>query len=205
MRQTIDQLRQSLRGVLARTGDHGLTVRDEAALRERVIDTLVYQAVLGQDAGVREACRWLIRGAAGAVGILPASIYELYLARGQGRWGGFTVPAINLRGPTYDEARAVFRAALGLEAGAFVLEIARSEMGYTQQQPGEYAAAVLAAAIREGFRGPVFLQGDHFQVGRARFQQEPQAEREALHSLIAEAIQAGFFNIDIDASTLVDL
>ncbi|MEE9202093.1 MAG: class II fructose-bisphosphate aldolase [Dehalococcoidia bacterium] len=202
---SIDRVNQDVRGVLRRAGEDGLTVLDEVALRERLIEPLVYGAVLGRDAVLRDICRWLIRKAARAVGVFPASIYELYVARGQGGWRGPTVPAINARGLTYDMARAAFRAARQIEAGAFILEIARSEIGYTQQPPAEYAAAVLGAAIREGYRGPVFLQGDHYQVSRSRFQQEPQAEIQALRSLIAESIQAGFFNIDIDASTLVDL
>ena len=49
-------------------------------------------------------------------------------------------------------------------AGAFIFEIARSEIGYTEQRPHEYAAVVLAAALREGHEGPVFFQGDHVQV-----------------------------------------
>jgi hypothetical protein len=31
-----------------------------------------------------------------------------------------------------------------------IFEIARSEMGYTDQRPAEYAANILAAAIAEG-------------------------------------------------------
>ena len=201
---SMSQLRHGIRGVLGKDREDNLAVLNRTALRYQLIDRLVYTAVLSRDAGLREGCRWLIREAARVMGIFPASIYELYKAMGQGRCGGFTVPAINARGLPYDEARALFRVAHRLEAWPFVLEIARSEIGYLQQPPAEYAAAVLGAAILEGFQGPVFLQGDHFQVNRASFQQQPQAEREALHSLIAEAVEAGFFNIDIDASTLVD-
>jgi len=65
---------------------------------------------------------------------------------------------------TYDTARSIFRTAIRMKAGAFILEIARSEIAYTDQRPAEYVAVLLAAALREGFRGPVFIQGDHFQV-----------------------------------------
>ena len=88
---------------------------------------------------------------------------------GQRKAGGFTVPAMNLRMMTYDTARAVFRAAKALSAGAFIFEIARSEIGYTEQRPHEYAASVLAAALREGSRGPVFFQGDHVQVNAKKY------------------------------------
>ncbi len=112
---------------------------------------------------------------------------------------------MNIRGITYDVARAVFRSALKNKVGAFVFEIARSEIGYTGQRPGEYAACVLAAAIREGFEGSVFLQGDHYQVSQSKYSSEPDKELNAIKELIRESVDAGFLNIDIDASTLVDL
>ncbi|MFN3396624.1 MAG: class II fructose-bisphosphate aldolase, partial [Thermodesulfovibrionales bacterium] len=117
----------------------------------------------------------------------------------------FTVPAINIRGLTYDVARAIFRKAIEMDVGAFIFEIARSEIGYTKQRPLEYATVVLAAAIREGFSGPVFVQGDHFQLVRKNFLADPDAETGYVKGLIKEAIDAEFYNIDIDSSTLVDL
>ncbi len=105
----------------------------------------------------------------------------------------------------YDTARALFRTVNKLNVGAFILEIAKSEMGYTHQSPAEYAAVMTAAAIQEGFRGPLFIQGDHFQVSLKKFREDPKKEVEGLRQLIKEAILAGFFNIDIDSSTLVDL
>lgn len=138
-------------------------------------------------------------------GIYPSSIYQFYMARGRSEFTGFTVPAINLRGLTYDLARAIFRVAKKNNSGAFIFEIAKSEIGYTAQTPIEYAAVVLAAAVKEGFSGPVFIQGDHFQLNAKKFQENPDKEIEDLKSLIQEAIEAGFYNIDIDSSTLVDL
>jgi len=169
------------------------------------IDSLVEEAVFGSDSRVREEGQRTIRGLAFDQGIYPASIQGLYEAAGRGLYSGITVPAINIRGITYHVARAVFRAALKDRVGALIFEIARSEIGYTGQRPGEYAACVLAAAIKEGFRGPVFLQGDHFQVNPGRYSSEPEKELNAIKELIGEAVSAGFFNIDVDASTIVDL
>jgi fructose/tagatose bisphosphate aldolase len=138
-------------------------------------------------------------------GIFPASIQNLYEAIGKGQYQGFTVPAMNLRGITFDVARAAFRAAMKNNVGAFIFEIARSEMAYTLQSQGEYSACVLAAAIAEGYKGPVFIQGDHFQVRRKNYGQDPRKELDFLRSLIQSAVEAGFYNIDIDASTLVDI
>ena len=169
------------------------------------IDALVKDAALAPDSQAREKSQHKIKDLAASQGVYPASIQGLYEAAGRGIYSGRTVPAINIRGITYDVARAVFSAAIKGNVGAFIFEIARSEIGYTNQRPGEYAACVLAAAIREGFEGPVFIQGDHYQVNQAKYSSEPEKELNAIKELIRESVAAGFLNIDIDASTLVDL
>ena len=169
------------------------------------IDSLVEEAVFASDNQAKEKSQRTIRELALARGIYPASIQGLYEAAGRGLYSGITVPAINIRGITYHVARSVFRAALKDRVGAFIFEIARSEVGYTGQRPGEYAACVLAAAVKEGFKGPVFIQGDHFQVNAGKYASEPEKELNAIKDLTREAVDAGFFNIDIDASTIVDL
>jgi fructose/tagatose bisphosphate aldolase len=175
-----------------------------ASLTGDSIDGLVGQAVFG-DEPTREESRRQIRELAESRGIYPASIQGLYEASGKGAYHNKTVPAINIRGLTYEVARAVFRAALKHKVGAFIFEIARSEIGYTKQRPAEYTACLLAAAIKEGFQGPVFIQGDHFQMSRKRYSAGPEQETAAIKELIREAVSAGFYNIDIDASTLVDI
>jgi fructose/tagatose bisphosphate aldolase len=152
------------------------------------------------------AAQYIIRRAALAFGAIPSSINDLYRARGRGEIPfTFTVPAINLRMLTFDSACAVFRVAKEMDAGAFIFEIARSEMGYTDQHPSEYVSSILAAAIAEGYKGPVFLQGDHFQISAKRYASSADIEVQAVKELTNEAISAGFFNIDIDTSTLVDI
>jgi len=138
-------------------------------------------------------------------GIYLSSIHDFYMARGRGEFSGFTVPAINIRSMTYDLARAIFRVGEKNSSGAFIFEIARSEIGYTNQTPIEYSSMVLAAAIRENYSGPVFIQGDHFQVKAAKFKENPDKEIDELKALISDAIGSGFYNIDIDSSTLVDI
>ncbi|MEK7774045.1 MAG: class II fructose-bisphosphate aldolase, partial [Deltaproteobacteria bacterium] len=165
----------------------------------------VFNAVFSADKEVLQESRRLIKLIAGALGARADSIHDLYEAVGRGECGGFTVPAVNIRGLTYDTARAYFRSAIKNNAGAFIFEIAKSEIDYTGQRPAEYAACVLAAAVKEGFRGPVFIQGDHFQVSEKNFTRDREAEVAGLKKLIKEAIDAGFYNIDIDSSTVVDL
>jgi fructose/tagatose bisphosphate aldolase len=174
----------------------------------RSIDDLVYTAVFSGDAAAKAEARRQIHLQAREAGAISSSIHPLYRALGRGEiTRKFTVPAFNIRALTYDVARALFRAAKRHDVGAFIFEIARSEIGYTEQRPGEYAACVLGAAIAEGYKGPVFIQGDHFQASHKKWvtPEGKQSEIKALESLIDEAIAAEFYNIDIDTSTLVDL
>ena len=131
-----------------------VSVVDERALATEALDPVVRQAVFGTDEE-KEFARWLLWEIGQAVGVRPASIHELYMARGRGEVHGFTVPAMNIRAATYDTARAIFRTAKKLDAGAFILEIARSEIAYTDQRPAEYVSVILGAALREGYRGPL--------------------------------------------------
>lgn len=169
------------------------------------VEKTVKELVMLDDPAKKRQLARQVFDAAREKGIYPASIHELYMARGRCEFDGFTVPAINLRSMTYDLARSVFRVAEKYDSGAFILEIARSEIGYTNQLPIEYASMILAAAIKEDYSGPVFIQGDHFQVNATKFRQTPDREVADLRSLVADAISSGFYNIDIDSSTLVDL
>lgn len=169
------------------------------------IDRLVYQSAHGSDGDKQEA-RYQIWNLAQERGIVPASINDLYMARGRGELpGNFAVPAVNLRGMAYDMARAVFDVANKRRIGALICELARSEMGYCDQPPGEYGSAVMAGALRAGWSGPLFIQCDHFTVKEAGPGVPKEGEIQVLENLIREAVGAGFYNVDIDMSTLVDL
>lgn len=184
--------------------DGTVSVHDAGAVATEQMDNLVHDAVFG-DEETKALARWMIWEIGQKVGVRPSSIHDLYMARGRGEVGGFTVPAINVRGAAYATARSIFRTANKLDAGAIILEIARSEIAYTDQRPSEYVSVMLAAAMREGFRGPVFIQGDHFQVNAKKYASDPATEVGAVEALVREAIDAGFYNIDVDTSTLVDI
>lgn len=181
-----------------------LHISNETALRHEKMDRLVYSAVFGDDE-VKPAARWIIWQAGQALDVLPASIHEFYMAGGQNAWDHQTTPAINVRGMAYNTARAVVRTALKHDARQFIFEIARSEIGYAGQRPEEYATVMIAAALREGYRGTLFIQGDHFQFNAKNYGKDSDKETKSVKDLTLEALKAGFYNIDIDSSTLVDL
>lgn len=202
--QSVNELDNNLAEVLSMS-DEDVAIKDEQKFREFGIDHLIYTAVLSDDAQVRHLCRVYIRKAAKKSGIFPASIHPLYKAFGEGSVSGFTVPAMNMRTQTYDVAREVFKKGLEHEVNAFIFELSRSEMKYTQQNQDEIAVCVLAAALKEGYEGPVFLQGDHYQFDQKKYKEYPQGQIDEIELSVKDALAAGFYNIDIDASTLVDL
>ena len=203
--ENVAGLMHALGGAIAVKDDaSSVTVHDRGAVRGDLMDTLAWNAAFGQN-GVKEAAIWLIRAIGEQVGVIPASIHDYYMAAGRDEFANVTVPACNIRGMTYDSSRAARRAAQSLDAKALIYEIARSELGYTGQGPEEFAAQVLAASIREGYEGPVFIQGDHVQVNAKSYAKDPNAEIAGMHDLIKREMAAGFYNIDIDTSTLVDL
>ncbi|MDD4179303.1 MAG: class II fructose-bisphosphate aldolase [Candidatus Margulisbacteria bacterium] len=184
-----------------------LVINDLAAFWD-CIPTLVANVV---DFGVKSApepvramSAWIINQAAQQRGVKLNSPNSLYTAVADGKIDRqFAVPAINIRGNSLDTARALFAAANGLNVGALIVEIARSEMGYTNQAPREFAAVVQAAAMMEGWEGQLFLQGDHIQLSKKKVTKggpDATQEERAHSALIRECLKYGFGSIDLDMS-----
>ena len=198
------EINQSLQGIVNWDNDD-LIIDDTEKLRTNILDQLVLNAAINSSPEVKGLCRYILKSVALELGIVTSSIQGLYEARGRGEIKGFTVPALNIRGLPYELCRAIFRTAIKTQAGAFIFELAKSEMGYTFQKPQELSAIILGAAIKEGYQGPVFIQGDHFQVNAKNYAKDKDKEIAGLKKLIKDGIAGGFYNIDIDTSTLVDL
>ena len=148
-----------------------------------MIDRWAYTAALGE-AEPRAIAIWAIRESALAAGIVPASIQGLYMACADGKWNNKTVPAMNLRGWSYNTIRSVFRAAKKLNAHMFIFEQSITETQFAEQPPVEYTAAALAAALREGHKGPVFMQADHDQVNAKAYHDNPDKEIDRLKTMM---------------------
>jgi len=153
---------------------------------------------------VRAMSAWLINQGAQQLGVKLNSPDSFYRAMALGKFDRqLAVPAINIRGNSLDTARAVFSAANELGVGAFISEIARSEIGYTNQQGREYAAVNQAAAMLEGWTGPLFLQGDHIQLSAEKVGKggaDEEKEQAAHSALIRSLLTYGFGSIDLDMS-----
>jgi fructose/tagatose bisphosphate aldolase len=201
---TPEELLTFLSGIAHVDGER-LVIEDEAAFRSSGIRDVVWSATFSDDEATVEAARWIVWEASQELGLPSASIHELYMARSRGEYSGFTVPAMNLRTQVFDMAAAGCRAASAIDAGTVIFELARSEQEYTFQRPGEYITSVLAGCIAAGWRGPVFVQGDHYQFNAAKYRADPEAVTETLRKATANALSVGYGNIDIDSSTLVDL
>ena len=180
-------------------------IDDVARLRADGIRDLAWTAAFTTDEATAGAAQWLVWESAQALGARSASIQDLYMARARGEVHGFTVPAINIRAQTFDMARVAFEMASTEDVGAMILELARSEQTYTFQRPIDYSTAALAGAIAAHWQGPVFLQGDHYQFNAKKYAADPESMTEEIRRACRLAVDAGYRNIDIDASTLVDL
>src|SRR5437764_8744750 len=190
---------------LARVDGETLVIEDERGFRERATRYLAWTATFSEDAAAVDAARWIVWEASQALDARSTSIHDLYMARAAGEVHGFTVPAINIRAQTFDMARVIYETARPDEAFAVICELARSEQTYTYQRVQEYATNVLAGALAAGWRGPVFIQGDHYQFNAAKYAKDPEAITAEIRKACIDAIAAGYRNIEIDSSTLVDL
>jgi fructose/tagatose bisphosphate aldolase len=180
-------------------------IKDIVYFKKNILPNLVDTIILSESKSLKNFCYQLAYNCGMSLGIYPASIQALYKACGKKKVGGFCVPAINLRTLTFELAQIIFDIAKKIKSNLFIFEIAESEIGYTWQSPQEYSALITLAAIKQGYRGPLFFQGDHFQIKASEYNKNSKQHIKNLKKLIKQSIDAGFYNIDIDSSTLVDL
>ncbi len=189
----------------AHLDDGRLVVDDADRFRSESAADLAWTAAFTADEATADATRWIVWEASQALGARSASIQGLYEARSRGEIHGFTVPALNIRAQTFDMVRTFYETAARSDVGAVIFELARSEQTYTFQRPMDYATSILAGAIAAGWTNPVFIQGDHYQFNAKKYATDPEAMTEEIRRACRLAIDAGYRNIDIDSSTLVDL
>ncbi len=201
---SVADLVDHLSGIAHVDGDR-LVVDDAARLRSEAAADLAWTAAFTSDDATAEAARWIVWEASQELGARSTSIAGLYEARGRGKVHGFTVPALNMRAQTFDMARTFYETAARADVGAVIFELARSEQTYTFQRPMDYSTFVLAGAIAAGWSHPVFIQGDHYQFNAKKYAADPEAMTEEIRRACRLALDAGYRNIDIDSSTLVDL
>ena len=161
-----------------------------------LLQKLAVDLALAQPAGKSEKAARL-REITRSAGVYPASIHEFYAANLRQEYPPMAVPAINIRGMTFDIACAAWRAAQKSQAGPIIFELAPFEMISGSQDFAEYCAIIQAAAVHEGYAGPVFLQGDLFQLNTRE-------DLPYIKEMIISAIQAGVYNLDMNASPLIN-
>jgi len=102
------------------------------------------------------------------------------------------IMAANVRIQHY--ARGIMEAAKETNS-AILFEIAKSEVGYTDQSPAEFAEKIIATAEEIGFDTPYALHGDHITIK----ENTPEAIASA-KDLIEAEVAAGFTSYAIDPS-----
>lgn len=195
-------LRNALHGALVVQGND-VQLIDADKLRADTIERLVYNAQFHASEDVRYYCSWLIREAAAKLTTYPSSLHGLYEAMAAGRIPRFAVPVFRLHVLTYDAARACLRAARERNCAALVFELLNHE-SRDWLSPLRYATAIIAAAIKEAYTGPLFLKSAAAQIVLEYYRDDRDAEMDRIRAHIDESLSAGLFNIDIDTSPLYD-
>jgi hypothetical protein len=132
------------------------------------IDSLVKEMVFGSD---NKAKQKQIRELAKSGAFSRPASRACMKPSGRERTGGLPY-GDEYTGITYDVARAAFRAAIKDKVGAFIFELAAPRWDIPCKAGGIYGLR-LGAALAEGYRGPVFIQGDHIQMGRKNYKADP--------------------------------
>ncbi|MCP4198017.1 MAG: hypothetical protein GY762_12790 [Proteobacteria bacterium] len=193
----LSEMSQSLEHLIGFEKDR-IVVTDPGAFREDAIDRLVRSAIFGSR-DVKEAAIWVIWAGSQALGCGAASIAGLAHAIERGELGSFSVPVMNIRGLNYTIARTMLKAAMAAECGAVLFELSLREIGSQNQRPAEFAAILLAAAIKERWNLPIMIQGGYFQLDPSISFETPDSEISLVGDITKEAIEAGMYNINTDA------
>lgn len=173
---------------------------DQGKATGTLTDRLVYNSVFHPDTQIKATSRWLIKAMARASQIFPASISGIFeFSKHQGA-RNLTLPVFQITAFSYTMARSIFRAARENNACAFIFEIDSNQIFHGNQTSGEFSTIVSAAAIREKYKGPIFIQGDYISFHGEDYQQNPTQEKSRLKNLINEAIKSGLYNLWMDSS-----
>ncbi len=190
---------------IAHIADGRLVIDDEARFRAEAAADLAWTAAFTEDDPTAEAARWIVWEASQALGARSRASTTCTWPAAAARSPGSPSRRSTSAPQTFDMARTFFETATRADVGAVIFELARSEQTYTFQRPMDYATSVLAGAIAAGWRRPVFIQGDHYQFNAKKYAADPEAMTEEIRRACRLAVDAGYRNIDIDSSTLVDL
>jgi len=177
----------------------------DANIFRAIIPNIAFQAANSKDNDLRAALQTLILKLAPQMGARSASVRALYKGKEQiqkniGR--NFTLPSMNLRCSSFNQARTAFDTAKSQGVGALQFELAPTEAVYTGQTLKEFAAMVMAGAVAAGYTGPVFMKLDHMRVDVKKYADDPDKELKRVFGMLKDAIDAGIYAIDIDTSVL---
>lgn len=122
----------------------------------------------------------------------------------EAREGKFSIPALNVRTLSVDFSRLIHEMIISLGVRGVIFEISITEQKYTNQTPLFFAASILIGAILARYKGEIYLQADHTQFNRSKWILDSNEEMKKLQGILQEMVSVGFYNLDIDGSTLVD-
>ncbi|GEM_PF-291153 len=192
-----DQLLEALKGVVTLDSSYNVQSIDNFEALQKLVPVLYYNYSYSTDKDIIAITRNIARQGAEKIGTTPASLANIYQEQSKGL-RKFTIPSNNVRLLPLESIQAILRAANKLNAGAFQIELARSEYGYTNITYDQLVTIGLFAALVENYRGPIHFKLDH----SSNTEKDLQEGFRTTFKLQEEAIRAGVYNIDIDSSAL---
>lgn len=180
----------------------GVEILNPEVARGVLTDRLIFNAVFHSETQIKATSRWLIKAIGQSLNIFSSSTHGLQNILNPPARKKMKTPVLQTPHLSYDIARAVFQAIQKHHMGPVIFELGESSMESENQSPGEFSATIFAAAIREEYQGPIFIQAHHIQVNTESFQRAPDKEIQKLKNLIIESIATGIYNLWINGFSI---
>ncbi|MCX5677728.1 MAG: hypothetical protein NTY76_01285, partial [Candidatus Omnitrophica bacterium] len=197
--QSVDELLNRIDNTTQVTKD-SVVVTNHGRFVERTVDYLALTAGLSGDSDTRAAAQTLLDELAASFNFKFGSSSDLNMFAGEGKeknlYYATIIPVFNGTTAMYDKLRDSFKAVKESQKEAIMLELAMSKTRASREELSIFTASIIAAAIREGYEGLIFVQGDHYQVsGEGLVERELRGVAGPLRQAI---LDAGGASIDID-------
>ena len=201
----VNQLRQSIAGVLKINTAGEVKLIVPRMFEGEFVERLARTSALAPGIKTRKTAAFYIRAAAEAKNIWFDSLSVFYEHSCSRKFSGLVIPAFNIPGMTFSIARIIFRSYRKYNTGPFIFQLSPLEMADTAQTPWEYSACILAAAMRERYSGPIFIQCNAIKLSDHISPDSSPDRFEPLAILLKDCINAGFYHFVLDDSVIDSL
>ena len=146
----------------------------------------------------------LIYSIAWKLNIFPSSLQKIYKAQARHEISPqIKILSLDITEDSLANLRILFNSMNHEETKLLSLSINPKQMDQTWFF--SYITKILAAAILEDYSGPIFLQTDSIYFDPLSFENDRDNLLDRLKKITQNAIKSGIYNLNLDASELIDL